>query len=233
MAGPTARTPRLRDILLAVIALGVLIVAFINLGAVVKLAGAGFMVIPSALGFVHRVSPQEVFTYDMSRSPTLVGISQPGRYALYAYDSDLLTTSDQLEQSNAAPWITLKSQITGEAVPVAFVGRGMRPYDTYLAKGRPVLSFVIAKPGMYVMTHPAQPVPISIVRDYVTGNERTLTLAILAQIAVVVIPLMFLYTRRYLVRLDARKAAQRRKRQESEAFWRDQAQRSQTWRRPK
>jgi hypothetical protein len=233
MAGPTSRSPRFRDILFGVIALVVLIVAFINLGAVVKLVGAGFMVIPSALGIVQRVSPQEVITYDMSRSPTLIGISQPGRYAVYAYDSDLLTISDQLEQSNAAPWITVKSQITNEPVPVAFVSRGMRPYDTFLAKGRPALSFVITNPGVYVMTHLARPVRISIVRDYVTGNERTLTMVILAQIAVVVIPLMFLYTRRYLTRQDARKAAQRRKRQESEAFWRDQAQRSQTWRRPK
>jgi hypothetical protein len=233
MAGPTSRSPRLRDILLGVIALVVLIVAFINLGAVVKLAGAGFMVIPSALGIVQRVSSREVFTYDMSRSPTMVGISQPGRYAVYAYDSDLLTTSDQLEQSNAAPWITLKSEISGETVPVAFVKRGMRPYDTFLAKGRPVLSFVITSPGVYVMLHPARPAPISVVRDYVTGNERALALAFLAQIGVVVIPLVFVYARRYLTRLDARKAAQRRKRQQSEEFWRDQALRSHTWRRPK
>jgi hypothetical protein len=191
------------------------------------------MVIPSALGIVQRVSSQEVLTYDLSKSPTDVGIGRPGRYAVYAYDYDLLTTSDQLDQSMGEPWITLKSQTTGEAVPVTFVSRGMRAYDTPLAKGRPVLSFVINRPGVYVMLHPAKPATISIVRDYVTGKERTITLAFLAQTAVVVIPLMFLSTRRYLVRRSARKAAQRQRRAESDAFWREQAQRSQTWRRPK
>jgi hypothetical protein len=218
---------------LAIVALVVLLVVFINLGAVVKVVGAGLMVIPSALGIVQRVSSQEVLTYDLSKSPTDVGIGRPGRYAVYAYDYDLLTTSDQLDQSMGEPWITLKSQTTGEAVPVTFVSRGMRAYDTPLAKGRPVLSFVIDRPGVYVMLHPAKPATISIVRDYVTGKERTITLAFLAQTAVVVIPLMFLSTRRYLVRRSARKAAQRQRRAESDAFWREQAQRSQTWRRPK
>jgi hypothetical protein len=218
---------------LAIVALVVLLVVFINLGAVVKVVGAGLMVIPSALGIVQRVSSQEVLTYDLSKSPTDVGIGRPGRYAVYAYDYDLLTTSDQLDQSMGEPWITLKSQTTGEAVPVTFVSRGMRAYDTPLAKGRPVLSFVINRPGVYVMLHPAKPATISIVRDYVTGKERTITLAFLAQTAVVVIPLMFLSTRRYLVRRSARKAAQRQRRAESDAFWREQAQRSQTWRRPK
>jgi hypothetical protein len=218
---------------LAIVALVVLLVVFINLGAVVKVVGAGLMVIPSALGIVQRVSSQEVLTYDLSKSPTDVGIGRPGRYAVYAYDYDLLTTSDQLDQSMGEPWITLKSQTTGEAVPVTFVSRGMRAYDTPLAKGRPVLSFVINRPGVYVMLHPAKPATISIVRDYVTGKERTITLAFLAQTAVVVIPLMFLSTRRYLVRRSARKAAQRQRRAETDAFWREQAQRSQTWRRPK
>jgi hypothetical protein len=216
-----------------VVVLSALIFAFINLGAVVKIAGAGLMLIPSALGIVHQVSPHEVFTYNLSTSPTLVGISQPGRYAVYAYDYDLLSLSDNLEQSGAAPWITLKSQITGEAVPVTFASRGMRAYDTPLAKGRPVLSFVIEKPGMYVMAHPARPVVISIVRDYVTGHEPTLTLVFLAQIAVILLPLMFVYTRGYLARRNARKAAQQQRRAESDAFWRDRAQKGQTRRGPK
>lgn len=233
MAGSAPRSPRLRDILLAVVALLALIVAFINLGAVVKAAGAGLMLIPSALGIVRKVSSAEVFPYDLRTSPTSVGIGQPGRYAVYAYDYDLLTTSDELEQSGAEPWITLRSQVTGKSVPVAFVSRGMRAYDTPLAKGRPVLTFEIAVPGVYVMSHPAKLATIYIVRDYVTGKERTLTLAFLAQIAVVILPLTFLYTRRYLSRRNARRAAQRQRREESDAFWREQAQERQTWQKPK
>jgi hypothetical protein len=210
-----------------------LIFALINLGAVVKAVGSAFMLIPSALGIVHRVGPGEVFTYDLRTSPTSVGIGQPGRYAVYAYDYDLLTTSDLLEESGAAPWITLKSQTTGESVPVTFVTRGMRAYDTPLAKGRPALTFVITEPGVYVMRHPAKPARISIVRDYVTGKEHTLTLAFLAQIAVIILPLMFVYGRRYLIRRSAHKAVQRQRREASDAFWRNQAQKKQTWQRPK
>jgi hypothetical protein len=233
MAASSVRTPRIRDILLAIAALVVLLVVLINLGAVVKFVGAGLLVIPSALGIVERVGPEEMSTYDLTASPTLLGISQPGRYALYAYDYDLLTMSDQLEESKAPPWVTLKSQVTGQAIRTDFVGRGLRPYDTYLAKGRPVITFVITQPGSYLMFHPTRASTISIVRDYVTGNERSFSLVMLAQIAVVVVPLAFLLTRRYLKRLEVRRRAQQQKRIESEAFWREQFQRSQTWRRPK
>jgi hypothetical protein len=233
MPGSTGQAPRFRDILLGVTALVILLVAFINLGAVVKFVGAGLLVIPSMLGITQVVGSQEISVYDLSTSPTLVGISQPGRYAVYAYDYDSLTISDQLEEAGATPWITLKSQVTRRAVPTSYVGRGLRLYDTYLAKGRPVLTFVITQPGIYLMYHPTRSATISVVRDYVTGKERILALSILAQIAVVVIPLAFLFTRRYLARLNARKAAQRKKRQESEAFWRDQVEGSHTWRRPR
>jgi hypothetical protein len=233
MAGSTGRTPRLRDIVTAIAALAILIVAFINLGVVVKFVGAGLLAIPSLLGITQMVGPQDVFTYDLSTSPTPVGISQPGRYAVYAYDYDLLTTSDELEEAKAAPWITLRSQTTGELVRTEYVGRSLRPYDTFLAKGRPVLAFVITRPGVYLMDHPRKPSTISIVRDYVTGKERSLTLIMLVEIAVVVTPLAYLFTRRYLTRTGARREAQRQKREESEAFWRDEMRRSQTWKRPK
>jgi hypothetical protein len=233
MASSTTRAPRLRDIFLGIAALGALIVGFINLGAVVKFIGTGFLVIPSALGIVQMAGPEDVATYDLSTSPTPIGISQPGRYALYAYDSDLLTITDQLEQAGAAPWITLKSQITGETVPVSWVTRGLRPYDTHLAKGRPVMTFVITQPGIYLMYHLTRISTISIIRDYVTGNERTFELVMWLEIAVIVLPLAFLSVRRHLARADSRKAAQREKREQSEAFWRDQVQRNQTWRRPK
>jgi hypothetical protein len=233
MSGSTARSPRLRDIFLGIAALGALIVVFINLGVVVKFIGTGFLVIPSALGIVQVPGPKDIATYDLSSSPTPIGISQPGRYALYAYDFDLLMVSDQLEQTGAAPWITLKSQITGEAVPVSWVTRGLRPYDTHLAKGRPVMTFVITQPGIYLMYHSTRNSTISIVRDYVTGKERTLALVMWLQIAVIVVPLAFLFVWRHVARADTRRAAQREKRERSEAFWRDQAQRNQTWRRPK
>jgi hypothetical protein len=232
MSGSASRSPRLRDIFLGITAVVAAIIALINLGAVVKFVGAGLMVLPSALGIVERVGPREVFVYDLSTSPTSVGIGQPGRYAVYAYDYDLLTMSDEMQVAKAAPWITLKSEVTGEKVPVAFVSRGLRLYDTYLAKGRPVLSFVITRPGAYVMLHPAKPSRISIVRDYVTGKERTLTAAMSVQIAAIVLPLLFIFGRRHLARRSARKAAQRRKREENDAFWRDRAQEPHKWQRP-
>jgi hypothetical protein len=228
MSWSAPRSPRLRDIFLAVVALVILIVAFINLGAVVKVVGAGLMVIPSVLGIVQQVSPDEVFAFDLSRPPTTVAIGQPGRYAVYAYDYDLLAVTDQLEQSGHAPWITLESQITNEPVPVAFVKRGMRPYDTYLAKGRPVLSFVITRPGTYAMVHPARKVTIAIVRDYITGNEPTLALAYLVQIGLVIIPLAFILARRRLTRHEARKLAQRETRERADLFWQRAAEQDRT-----
>jgi hypothetical protein len=233
MAGLTTRTPRFRDILLGITAVVVCIVVLINLGAVAKFVGAGLLVIPSALGIVRRVGSEEISTYDLSRSPTLLGISQPGRYAVYAYDSDLLTVSDQLEESKAAPWITIQSQITGQKIRVDFVGRGLRLYDTFLAKGRPVLSFVITQPGTYVVYHPAKESTISIVRDYVTGQERLITLAFLVQIGLVAVPVTVVLLRRYLARREVRKKSQRETRLRAEAFWQREVQDRETWRRPK
>jgi hypothetical protein len=219
--------------LVAILVLIALVFVFINLGVVIKLVGAGLMVIPSALGIVQKVGPQEVFTYDLSTSPTMVGIGQPGRYVVYAYDYDLLTTSDQMELSGAPPWITLESQVTGKKVPVAFVKRGLRPYDTPLAKGRPALSFVITQPGMYVMRHATKLSSISIVRDYVTGKEGLLAGVFLVEICLVAIPVSVPFLRRYLMRRAARKRSQLETRQRAEAFWQHKEPPAETWRRPK
>jgi hypothetical protein len=233
MAGSTTRTPRFRDIAIGVAAVAVLLVALINLGAVVKFAGNGLMVIPSLLGIVHRVGAEEISTYDLAVSPTVMGISQPGRYDVYAYDYDLLTMSDQIEASRAAPWITIRSEVTEQPVPVEFVGRNLKPYDTYLAKGRPVLSFVIPQPGVYVMTHSTKRSSISVVRDYVTGNERTIDLAFAVQIGLVAIPVVVLFARRYLARREALRKSQRETRQRAEAFWQREVDGPEVWRRPK
>jgi hypothetical protein len=219
--------------LLAMLVLIVLVFVFINLGVVIKILGAGLMVVPSALGIVHQVGPQEVFTYDLRTNPTMVGIGQPGRYAVYAYDYDLLTTSDQIDSSGAPPWITLESQATGEKVPVAFVKRGLRPYDTPLAKGRPALSFVITQPGIYIMRHPARLSVVSIVRDYVTGKERLLTAVLLIEIALVSAPVSVPLLRRYLARRQARRRSQQETRQRADAFWQREERRAESWRKPK
>jgi hypothetical protein len=224
---------RFRDMFFAVIALVVAVIAFINLGAVIKLVGAGLMVIPSTLGIVQQARSQDVFALDLRTSPSTVGIGQPGRYTLYAYDSDLLTISDELDLAGAPPWITLESQVTGEKVPVTFVKRGLRPYDTPLAKGRPALSFVINQPGVYIMRHATKPSVVYIVRDYVTGREGLLTAAFLVQIGAVAMLVGMPFLRRYLTRRQARKQSQQDARRRSDAFWQRVERDPETWRRPK
>jgi hypothetical protein len=227
------KAPRFRDMIAAVVALILLVFAFINLGVVVKLIGAGLMVIPSALGVVHQVGPQEIFAYDLSSSPTTLGIGRPGRYSVYAYDYDLLTVSDQLVQSGALPWITLESQASGEKVPVTFVTRGLRLYDTPLAKGRPALSFVITQPGSYIMRHPTKPTTIWVVRDYITGKEKLVTAVFLIEIALVAIPVGLPFMRRYLARRAARKRSQQEARRRLETARQREERPAETWRRPK
>ena len=223
---------RFRDIIFAVLILVVALVVFINLGVAIKAVGYGLMVIPSALGIAHQVGPTEVVTYDLSASPTLVGFGRPGRYAVYVYDSDLLTVSDQLELSGAPPWITLESQTTGEKVPVTFVTRGLRPYDTLLAKGRPALSFVITEPGFYVMRHPTRSFGISIVRDYVTGKEKLLVTIFLIEIVLVSMPVSLPAVRRYLARREAQKRSQEEARKRLNRVRERDDRSAETWRRP-
>jgi hypothetical protein len=163
---------------------------------VLKIAGSPFLIIPSLLGIVQRVVPEDVRTVKMSDSSTTEYFPQPGLYAVYVDDSDLLSISDSLMNANRNPWLKVKAVNTGEQVPAHFIDRGLQLYDTPYAKGRPVINFAITRPGDYELSYPRRNLSISIVPDYTSGHETLLTLLYVGQIVLLAGIILFFWRRR-------------------------------------
>lgn len=214
------RQPTYRAVLFGTAALVVLLLCLCSVSQIVKLAGAALFFIPEQLGILGQVKPEDVRKLDMSTSPTLFEFTQAGRYAVYTDSADLLEITDQLEKARAAPWLSIRSQATGESVPVQFVQRGVTILDSPHVNGRPVFTFEIKEAGNYLVTHPTRRVALSIVPDHVTGSEVRIGLVLGAEIAIVggLVALVFLPP--YLRRKRARDEMRRRKREEVEQVWR-------------
>lgn len=219
MAERGLHMPRLRDIVAGIVVAAVALTAFVNLGDVVKLAGAPFLLLPSALGITRMVTRAEISQVSLASTPSLVAFPRAGRYAVYTSDYDLLTTSDTLEQSGAPAWLTIRSRETGTQVPATLVHRGLRPYDTFLARGRPVITFTIPRPGIYELIHPAKPSLIFVLPDYTTGREKAIVLACWAQVAAIAVPLSLWFGLPRLSRRQTELLQKRKKRDEAEAAW--------------
>jgi hypothetical protein len=181
MADISYQPPRLRNILIGILLFMVLLVSLCNLPSVMKMVGNVFLFIPSHLGLIQTVKAEEIRTIDLSTpSPKLLDIGRAGLYAVYTSDYDLLLNNI----NNGPVWLRVKSHSTGEGVTVLTVGRGARPYDTYLADGRPIFVFEVPVPGSYEIAYYFRQASIDIVPDYNTGKEPVIVLAISVQIAI-------------------------------------------------
>lgn len=219
------RAPRFRDIGLALLIGVVVLVAFLKLGDVVKRVGAVFYFLPAQLGIVQQTGRGEVWRYRLDSMPDVISFAEPGRYAVYTGDYDLLTITDSLRQQDAPSWLTVKAADTGERVTVDYVGRGMRLYDSHLAPGRPVLTIQIPRAGFYTLEHSARPALIAIARDYVTGTEGRILAVFFVESVLIASPFLLFYGRKYWLRRSARRKTQARLREEADAVFRSMAER--------
>ena len=187
-----------------------------SLSDVVKLAGAPFLYLPDKLGLVRQVSRDEVRTISLDTSPTLLEISTPGPYVVFAADYDLLNITNLLEDAQAPPWLTVESLATGERLAVSAVERGLRPYDTSIVRGRPIYTFAIYTPGWLKLSHPIRHTTISVLPDYTTGKETLIVLVTIIQmIGIVAIPGL-IYYRGYRLRKENTEAYQEEARRRAE-----------------
>lgn len=196
MTTESYRPARLRTIGLgiAVFVLGLIVVCSLSQG--VKWTGAALLFVPERLGLVRTVRPAEVLVLDMRQSPVQVAFSRPGRYQLYTSDYDLLVIAAELARSDAPPWVTITNAKTGAAVTVTHIERGLLPFDTPYASGRPVLGVEIPKSGAYLLDFPARPATISIVPDYTTGHEGMIYTAFAAEVILLSLPFVVALYRR-------------------------------------
>jgi len=225
MSSQSFRTPKIRDIALGIIAFLILLGLIRTISVWVKAVGMPFLYIPSRLGLVQMVSPGDVQIYPLTTNPKQFDFARAGRYAVFTNDLDLLMITDLMIASDSPPWLTVTSQASGVAMPVAFVKRGLLPYDTPYAQGRPILTIEISRPGTYLLTHPGKGTLISFVPDYTTGKEGVIVAAYVIQLAVILGVLGAILYPRYQRRRTAQKTAQLQKRKESDRFWRNELQR--------
>jgi hypothetical protein len=220
MSGPSYQSPTFRNIVIGIaLSLILFVVVIGRLPQIVKIVGLPLMVIPSSLGLVQNVAPADVQHMNLAESEGVLEIARPGRYALYTADWDLLELTETSMQQHNEPWLAVTAQGSGGPVPVTYVERGLRPYDTPFAPGRPVYSFVVPNWGVYTIKHPRKPAQVAFVPDYTTGRERELALFMTAEVLVIVLPFAVILGWRYARRRAERRSAQEDKRRAADAFW--------------
>jgi hypothetical protein len=228
MATGSYQAPKIRSIIIGIVLTVILLGFFCNLSQAVKFAGAALMVLPDSLGTVRQVKSDEVQTLFLKNSPTLIVTSNPGRFQIFTDDYDLLTITMQLSDKDAKPWLNITDQISGAQLPVEYILRGLRPYDTPLAKGRPIFAFTLPGPGRYEIVHPERDASISIVPDYSTGNEGSITLWFLLQGGLIALVLAAIYGRQQRKKMKAiREIKELGNRRRGGDFWKTQTEKHQ------
>jgi hypothetical protein len=196
MTSGSYRSPRLLSIVLGIAVFALLVIALCSLSQGVKWTGSVLLFIPDRLGLVQTVRPAEVYKFDMSRSPAQIRFTRAGLYQVYTSDYDLLVISDQLAQTGAPPWINVTHADSGTPVAVTHITRGLQPYDTPYASGRPVIEVEIPEPGDYLLDYPTRPAEVSLVPDYATGHEVLIYTAFAIQLLILALPIAILLYRR-------------------------------------
>lgn len=216
------QAPRFRDILVAPISFLAVLGLLFMMSSVVKRVGDVLLYVPAKLGAVQRVAPEEVQAIDLrTASPAVLQFSQPGKYAVYTGDPTLLE-ANTLHGQDAAIWLAMKSQATGEPVSIHSVGRGLRPYDTPLADGRPIFEFEIDAPGAYEAAYSYREAFIDVVPDYVSGKESAIWFAYAVEAGVLAVLLgIFNYFRfqRRRESIEDLKAVRKQRQPQTDAFW--------------
>lgn len=223
MTSESYRPPRIRTIGLGIGLFVVLLILVCSLSQGVKWAGAALLFLPERVGLVEPVHRAEVTPIDMQASPLQIAFPTAQAYHVYTSDYDLLVISDELARSEAPAWLTVTQSETGSRVQVTILGRGLMPYDSPWAAGRPVLAMQIEEGGSYILDFPTRKATMTIVPDRTTGLEAVIITAFVVELAGLAAPFAIALYRREL-RLRGLLRARRRSSQEKFAKIRDLAQ---------
>jgi len=220
MTTESYRPPRVGTIGLGIALFVALLILVCSLSQGVKWAGAVLLFLPERLGLAGPVHRVEVTPLDMQVSPLQITFPDAQAYHVYTSDYDLLVISDELARSEAPAWLTVIRSGTDSRVPVTILRRGLMPYDSPLAAGRPVLAMQIEEPGSYVLDFPTRKATMTLVPDRTTGREAAIFTAFAVQLALAAAPFAVALYRREL-RLRGLLRTSRRSSQEKFAKLRD------------
>jgi hypothetical protein len=213
------KSPTLRNILVGILIFVIIVLMFSSLDNLVKTIGRFLMIVPSQMGFYPLTSANDVVPVNLNSNPTNLTFIHAGTYQIFAEDYDLLNITLLLERSKGSPWLVVRSAASSAIIPVNYVHRGLRLYDTPYAAGRPIFSIDIPSPGMYQLNHPSKPASIYFVPDETSNYASTISLSFVVEIALLA-GLGWAYYRSRRQTQNARiREIEERTRERAEQFW--------------
>ena len=186
MTSSSYRDPAIRNVVIGILLFAVFLVTVCSLPQVVKTLGAGLLYLPSRLGLVEMVHRDQVQAIDMHSAPPQINLPQARRYAVYTDDYDLLVMSDEITRSGAEPWLVVLSPGSHAELRLTGVERGLMPYDSPFAAGRPVYTFEVIEPGVHDVIFPRRTAAFYVLPDTTSGKERLILLVYAVQVAILV-----------------------------------------------
>ena len=234
MTSSSYRDPAIRNVVLGILMFAVFLVTVCSLPQVVKTLGAGLLYLPSQLGLVEMVHRDEVQAIDMRSSPPQVDLPQARRYAVYTDDYDLLVISDEIMLAGAEPWLVVTSPGSHAKLRLTGIERGLMPYDSPYAAGRPVFTFEVTEPGVHDLTYPRRWATLYILPDTTSGKERLILLAYAVEVAILIAAVALPFRRAARIRRARLDAMLPPRPAQADDFWRAESrrQRHNTRRRP-
>jgi hypothetical protein len=156
---------------------------------------------------------------NLESNPTDLTLIHAGTYQIFTDDYDLLNITMLIENTQTSPWLVVTSKSSGAGVPVSFVHRGLRLYDTPYAAGRPIFSMDIPSPGVYQLSHPSKPASIYFVPDQTTKYAGTILISFVVEIAVVAGLLIVYFRTRRRAQYVRIREIEARTRERADQFW--------------
>jgi hypothetical protein len=195
-----AKEHRLIDRLaVGLLAIGLLILLFFLFPSqLVKNVGDALLIVPDRLGVFHRVTPAEIRRLKLRAEVPTKERMEAGKYLVFTDSVQLLLLGAMKERANAlVEWmIVRRADGRPGSSTVTSVSRGLRPYDTPVAAGRPILRFSIKDTGDYEILGRigGEGTQVSIVPDRTSGKEYSIALLFLIQIIILLSPLCVCYS---------------------------------------
>ncbi len=220
MANQGYKPPGFLAIIGGVVLFVILVGLACSISTTVKVIGYGLLYVPSRLGWLEVPRPETIRRLDLVSTPVEAYFSNPGTYEVFTSDYELLSISMQMEGSTSVSWFHVDNAVTGERNQVDYVIRGLMPYDTPFAEGRPVLRFSIDEPGLYRLSFPTPPAAsVYFVPDTTTGKEWLIWLTYLGEVGLILgIPGWF-YFRSWRREAEDRATMRRALRARADRFW--------------
>lgn len=179
------RPPGFLAIIGGVIMFLILVGLACSISATVKILGYGLLYVPSRMGLVEVPRPEDIQRLDLITTPVDAHLD-PGTYEVFTSNYELLSISMQFESPTSTSWFHVADAATGERNEIEQVLRGLMPYDTPFAEGRPVLRFTIDKAGLYRLSFPTPPAAsVYFVPDTTTGKEWLIWLIYIGEVGLI------------------------------------------------